>query len=1047
MMNFRKIAAASKGALILRYMTENTPEPIHPLPVDTAGRQLEEGGRLTSYYTSRDSRATWRPDMPALIAEAIGIDPRSMPRDKEMALLFEGRRADNGEAWSQHKRKISGFDLVFSPHKSVSLAAEFAPTPSESALVWNAIDRAVDRAMRYVAQEVGWARKGAGGEDGADPGAVGWISFRHHTARPTLHIQDGAKGGTYLIDAPVAGDPHMHVHNFLMNVVATADGRVGSLDMRALTDSRVKEFGAYFQAVLGDELRRLGIKIDYDANEQAVVVRTVPEAANKLFSKRDQQILRKAKVYAASQGIDWDTMSAEKKLEILEEASAEGRLGKMKSDERNIWREQAAAIGWDYRGVLEETHHEHLTDDERFERAYQFAARHLAKEFHTAAVIDHEKLGMYATRGLIGTGIAGGPYDIKHVVALLEERGITLGRPGRDGRPEMEHVALVVGLFDGKLRVSNTAQIRLEEKLGDLAHESARDRSAALTPQQLQRTIGQGGIKFTTEQRAAIHAIGEGSALTLLTGVAGAGKTTLLQPVVSAWKADARFDPKGEGREVIGAAIAWRQADALKDAGISRTYALEPLLAMLQNGDLKPTRNTVLVLDEASQIGPRPLLKLLEIQANTGMTIKMLGDREQAQAIEAGDSVELLRRALPPEALPELLTTIRQTTKRGREIAGLFREGNAEDALLMKRADGHAMLAGGDRDQVVAQVADLYVTRRDILIGSGSKRGITVSAPTNEDAADISLAIRQRLKERGEIADQERKYDAVDQNGREYLLPLAIGDRVRLFRRTWGEVDGRQKQVGNNGDVVELLSQSHSGLRIRTKEGEVADIEWRRFKDDKTGRVLLSFGHALTIDAAQGLTSDEHINALPRGTGGVTAFTSYVAESRSRGITWTVISAGALLEAERHRRALGDITPITNEDLWARAASDMSKKPYKALGIDLKAAALQDRERAIDTFMACHQIMERAQHADPEAGPKALERLRAAAVSEHLGRHIEALSHAMQVNSSLLADTVQGVEAARHLRATQDEAAMAERLLKRTQAETASPVPTTGPSA
>ena len=40
MMNFRKIAAASKGALILRYFTENTPEPIHDAPVDAAGRQL-----------------------------------------------------------------------------------------------------------------------------------------------------------------------------------------------------------------------------------------------------------------------------------------------------------------------------------------------------------------------------------------------------------------------------------------------------------------------------------------------------------------------------------------------------------------------------------------------------------------------------------------------------------------------------------------------------------------------------------------------------------------------------------------------------------------------------------------------------------------------------------------------------------------------------------------------------------------------------------------------------------------------------------------------
>ncbi len=290
MMNFRKIAAASKGRLILRYFTENTPEPIHPPALDEAGRQLEEGGRLTAYYTGRDSRATWRPDMPALLAKAIGIDPRFMPRDAEMSRLFEGRRADDGQAWSAHKRKLSGFDLVFSPHKSVSLAAEFAATPAESAAYWNAVDRAADRAMRYVAQELGWARKGAGGADGADPGAVGWISFRHSTARPTLAMQDGAGGQTYIFDAPVAGDPHMHVHNFLLNLVVTADGRIGSLDTKALTEARVKEFGAYFQAVLADELRRLGVGVGYDANEQAVVITAIPEHASKAFSKRDKQI-------------------------------------------------------------------------------------------------------------------------------------------------------------------------------------------------------------------------------------------------------------------------------------------------------------------------------------------------------------------------------------------------------------------------------------------------------------------------------------------------------------------------------------------------------------------------------------------------------------------------------------------------------------------------------------------------------------------------------------------------------------------------------------
>jgi hypothetical protein len=124
----------------------------------------------------------------------------------------------------------------------------------------------------------------------------------------------------------------------------------------------------------------------------------------------------------------------------------------------------------------------------------------------------------------------------------------------------------------------------------------------------------------------------------------------------------------------------------------------------------------------------------------------------------------------------------------------------------------------------------------------------------------------------------------------------------------------------------------------------------------------------------------------------------------------------------------------------------MSQKPYKALGIDLKAAALHDRERAIDTFIACHQIMERAQLADPDAGPKALQRLQAAAVNENLSRHIKALTHAMEENATLLADTVQGAEATRHIRRMQGEAKAAADMMKSVGADASSTARSRDPS-
>ncbi|WP_034997708.1 hypothetical protein [Beijerinckia mobilis] len=62
---------------------------------------------------------------------------------------------------------------------------------------------------------------------------------------------------------------------------------------------------------------------------------------------------------------------------------------------------------------------------------------------------------------------------------------------------------------------------------------------------------------------------------------------------------------------------------------------------------------------------------------------------------------------------------------------------------------------------------------------------------TNQDAADISQAIRERLKARGEIGDDEKLYKAVDQLGETYDLWIATGDKLRLYRRTWATIDGK----------------------------------------------------------------------------------------------------------------------------------------------------------------------------------------------------------------------------------------------------------------
>ena len=1041
MMTFRKLVAASAGRLIRAYFTENKPAPDHDDALvgigHNGGPQLEPGGRLTSYYTRRDSRASWRPDMPRSVAAALGIDPTRPPKDADLDRLFEAKRADTGEGWSDRKRKNSAFDFTVAPHKSVSLAAEFAQTPAEAALIWNAIDRANDATMRYVARQIGWARKGAGGEEGAEPGAVGWVSFRHHNARPTMQVQDGPGGTTYLADVPVPGDPHAHIHNGFFNLVVTEDGHIGSLDSKRLTSTRVHEFGAYFQAQLADELRRLGIRTAYDAREEAIMLPAIPQAAVDAFSKGRRQTVRNAKRFAKEQGLDWNTLSAERKYGLLSAAAVVERRSKQDGrTDREIWRDQARAMDWHHRTVMESAANPEPTDAERFERAYAHAARHLAREFETAAVLDHDKLRLYATRGLIGTGIAGGAADIDAVVRLIEQRGIQI---------RGEHAALIVGMADEKVRVTNTAQVRIEKTLARKAKQAALDRAGALSPEALRAAIAASGLDFEREpdhgaaQKAAIYALGTGGRLSLLTGAAGSGKSTLLKPLVAAYRADTTYS--AGGREVIGLSTAWRQADALRDVGIGRTLAAEPFLRAVEDGSVQLSPNTVLVIDEVSQIAPRPFLRLLELQAEHGFTIKALGDREQCQAIEAGDTIEILRRVLPKAALPELLTTVRQETERGREIAGLFRGtdlgpqatlkerqehrlAEVKRALRMKREDGTALLVGGDQDQVIERIADLYLERRDILRAAGGRAarlGVTVSALTNEDAADISRVVRARLKARGEIGDDERVFRAVDQRGETYDLPLATGDRVRLFRKTAARIEGRRGFIGSNGDIVEIVGWTEHGPVMRNTDGQVGEVEWRRLKDARSDRLLLGFGHALTVDAAQGITSGEHINALPRGTAGITAFKAYVAESRHVSQVYTVIAEAAVFEAVKHSRALGDASPVTSEDLWDRVAEDMSRKPYKALGMDLVDGMRRQHEQVVEGFMQFEHRLQSQRAEGRRHGAEIRARLREEGARTALQKQIGALDEALARNGAAVTEL--GREVGAFLRSMREQTA------------------------
>ncbi len=369
-----------------------------------------------------------------------------------------------------------------------------------------------------------------------------------------------------------------------------------------------------------------------------------------------------------------------------------------------------------------------------------------------------------------------------------------------------------------------------------------------------------------------------------------------------------------------------------KDAGIGEVASIAAFLSRVESGRYRLDRNSVVVVDEVGLVGSRQMLDLLRIQDRTGAQLVMIGDPRQSQAIEGSSGLELLREALGDDKVPRLLKSVRQDTEREREIAALFRRGKSDEALGMKLEDGTAMLVPGGRDETIQRVARLWRER----LGENSSDpnfSLTISAPTNADARELGAAIRVEWRQAGNLGEDIKTIRATDRTGDTYDLPLAVGDRVRLFDRVY---DSAKRQVlTSNGDVVEIRGLRSDGMLVRNSEGVEGLVEWRKIQARPDSPVRLAYGYALTIDVAQGSTATEHIHALPSGSQATQVYKNYTAATRHRRTNWLVIDEASERQHLAERTMLGHKVEVTKEDVWRNVATNVARLPLKPTAISV----------------------------------------------------------------------------------------------------------------
>jgi conjugative relaxase-like TrwC/TraI family protein len=883
--------------------------------------------------------AVVRPDLHPAVAIGLGISTTRKLGMDEINALLAGRRADGafieGKKYAVERQMpvnpkteerrwstpIGSYDFCPTPDKSVSVAWAFANN-IEQAQIYNAHIEAAREAVAYIGAEVGQARIGKGGADGYEPGHVGWLEFTHHTSRRTMvSVKDGAVKVEQ--EEGIPGDPDLHTHFLIPNAVFCDSGRVGSLDSAAIRGF-IFEADGYYHARLAQKLREAGFEVDLDERTGAARMSVVPNDVRTLFSKRTNAGEALARKYTADRGEAWDDLTDDQRADRMKVAtqSLDQKVKGGKDDVADFkdWQRQAKALGWEpqslqlYGPPLPPLEREH-----RHRIAYETGLPWLAKKLEHKAVIPHWDLRLAALRGLIKTGMDD-LHDIGGVTKIMREDGVL---------QYGTKTALVWGQEDGRHYTSITTALHEnhEREFVALAKAAAADRSGSIPPPLLKAKIAQFGLDFSDAhgrtQLLAMERIAEGGRFSVAIGTAGSGKTAMLTPLVAAWKE--------QNRQVIGASLAWRQADELVNAGIdsSEVKAFSVLIDGLRDGGIEVTKNTVVAIDEWGLLGSRQALELLRMREKYGFTVVALGDDKQCGSIEAGAIISLSRRALGTDQVPEILTTRRQQTEREREIVGLLREGRAAEALTMKRADGTAEMVFGGRDGVIKRAAQLYAER---LAATGEAP--TISAPTNSDTHQLGEAVRSERRKLGLVGPDLFTIRATD-GDRKYILRLAKGDRIRLFKSTSAEgTDGKRRSIGRNGSVVEVLEVNKDGTRLRTVSGKTGFVRWRDMAL-KDGRFMLAYGDASTIHTSQGSTATEHILALPSGSKAVSGAEGYTASTRHRSVSYMLTNEAAERIAVRESRPLNDVHEITIDDTWANVAKNFVTQKKSDSALDL----------------------------------------------------------------------------------------------------------------
>jgi conjugative relaxase-like TrwC/TraI family protein len=780
--------------------------------------------------------------------------------------VVERWRADEA---ARQRRAVAGYDLVFSPVKSISLLWALGDDQTRAA-VEAAHHAAVEDTISWLEANAAFTRVGPGGALHVETHGLLAAAFDHRESR--------------------AGDPDLHTHVAVANKVrALQDQPNGtprwlSLDGRALYAVAVAASERYNTRVEDGVRLRLGVAFTArpdTVRRDARPVREVdgvPTALIQRFSRRRlavetryHQLLRE---YRSAHGeADRRTrqrLAQRATLETRQLKAAPARL----IDQLTRWRTEAEQV-LGPRGV------ERLitaVDSATSNNPRPGMVPHDLVDVDTlaAAVIStlEEQRSTWTRWNLLAeverqtrpVSVATAA-DREALLAAVAARAASPARSIRIVRPQLEATPARLQRTDGSPATEPYAAERyttrriLDAEIDLL--DGAREHTthavpAATVTEAATRLERSSGTRLDNRQRRLAQAFcGDDRRIVTAVGPAGSGKTTALCAACAGWDAAGRrvipLATSAAAAEVLAHDLGRRAENLHKythelarqptDHGVSRDpfFHLEP-------GD-------VLLVDEAGMAGTLRLQSLLGQARRVGAQIRLIGDPQQLGAAESGGALRLL---VHDVGAVELTDLHRFTDPAEAAATLLLRDGNPA-AIDYYQQRGR--LHGGPRDQMLDAAYTAW--RHDLSAGQHS----LLIAGTGEEVT----ALNQRAR-----LDRVAACD-VHTDGRELhdATVAGVGDWVITRRNQRLATTHGGRDFIKNGDRWTLTRLHDDGsvtLTGHTHRGSVRIPATYVARD-------VDLGYAATAHRAQGATVDTaHVLVTPDDS----REALYVAASRAR---------------------------------------------------------------------------------------------------------------------------------------------------------------------